>query len=248
MDYIEDLKMVYKKSINLTFSRIKKNSIVLILPLIYSILISLSEYILYNYLGGIGMILGFVVFLVYSLILSSYFEILSDLNSFNRISLSSISSSFTRNVGSIYSVYFIYYLIKLVVPANMFILLFLLFIILNPISEAIYIRNESYIGAYKYTLDFMKENFLHWLIPLFLYLSVIISLFGLSRLISLSSDVISITTGLKVSYNDLINSPIRFVEVVFVQVITAFYVVFRGALFNILSKSTMRKRKYMGEI
>ncbi|EFI42141.1 hypothetical protein [Peptoniphilus sp. oral taxon 386] len=247
MNYMNDLKMVYLKAIKETEIRIKKNPVVLLFPMIYGLLIFASTIIFGMFtttLLGNTYIMGFLAPVLYSLIMSSYFEFLSDINSYNRIRFNNIGNTFTKNFRQIYSVYFIMILISYItsfVGDLYFILSFVIFILLNPISEAVYIRGESYISAYSYSLEFMKDNALHWLVPLFIYLGVIYLAVGKYDTLTLLYNPISLLTGIKFNAANIF----KFVGSSF---LTAVYVIFRGALFNILSRSTMRKRQYMGEI
>ena len=66
------------------------------------------------FLGGL---MGFVTPLLTSLILSSYFSVLSDLIYYNRISFRNFSKTFMAYFASIYSVYFILMIISFLMPA-----------------------------------------------------------------------------------------------------------------------------------
>ncbi len=246
---MEDILAVYKKAISTTIEKLSKNPVFLIIPLLYSIALN-SALIVVGYIGFSGM--GFIIPIIYSLILSSYFEILSDLNFYNRISFRSFKSSFTKNFFTIYSVYFVMMIIKFLtntLPLQIVIAAAIYFIF-NAISESIYIKGESYVDAYSYTIDFMKENFIHWSIPVLIYVlivSILTQTVGYT-IFQLSNNIISSLTGIEVGLFDLTSSSIdQVVRILAIQLVTAVYVLFRGSLFTILSNSTMRKRKYMGE-
>ncbi|MDO5041393.1 MAG: hypothetical protein Q4D95_04820 [Peptoniphilus sp.] len=246
---IEDILAVYKKAMNTTIEKLSKNPVFLIMPLLYSIALS-SALIL---VGGIGFSgVGFIIPIVYSLVLSSYFEILSDLNFYNRISFKSFKSSFTNNFFTIYSVYFVMMIIKFLtnsLPVKVAVAAIIYFLF-NAISESIYIKGKSYVDAYVYTIDFMKENFIHWSIPVVVYVLIVSTLTQTVgyTIFKLSNNIISSLTGMEVTLLDLVNSSVdQVLRILAIQLITAVYVLFRGSLFTILSSSTMRKRKYMGE-
>ena len=256
MNLINDLKIVYKKALKETVVRIKKNPIVLILPLLYSLLLSISHNILAMFMGRImgNVLIGFLIPIVSSMILSSYFELLSDLNFYNRLGFKNFIGTFKKNSSSIYSVYFILILISWIVPmfggnfSLVIILNLILFFVFNSISEAIYIRGEYYTSAFSYTFNFFKENIVHWTLPLVIYLGIYTAIFKAVGFITLiSNDIITFNTGYPVSLFDLQNIKMM-APIIIIELITAVYVVFRGALYQILSTSTMRKRQYMGEI
>lgn len=240
---LNDLKMVYSKAFRETTIRLKNNPIMAIVPGAYSVLYYLANRLVAGFASGIsGLAYGFIVPIVGVLILSSYYEILSDLNAFGKISFRNFKSSFTRNFMAIYSVLFIMFIISNIMRLEttiLFLLTVIIFIVFNPIAETIYIRGENYIDAYSYSANFMKENSVHWILPLIAYLGVVLVLTNISVVFSLISNVVNIPMG--IGYMSVNN-----VAFIIVELITSFYAVFRGALFNILSKSTMRKRAYMG--
>ncbi len=240
---LNDLQMVYSKAKRETMSRMKNNPIMIIMPAAYSVLLYYANMLMGNVMRGVGgFAYGFITPIITVLVLSSYYEMLSDLNAFGRISFRNFKNSFTRNFASIYSVLFIMFIINNLLNLSFSLLAIVtigIFVVFNPIAEAIYIRGESYVEAYSYSANFMKENIIQWGLPLALYLVIVLVLTNLGVVGSMLSDVVSIPIGVSYGITDVARFMI-------IEVITAFYVVFRGSLFNILSKSTMRKRAYMG--
>ena len=257
MNFFEDLQLVYKKAFSDTLLKIKKAPQFLIFPFIYGILYTFAVTIIGTVVGAsLGMFAGFIIPIVTSLILSSYFSILSDLIYYNRISFRNFSKTFMAYFASIYSVYFILMIISFLVPSISFvngaylILSALITLALNPIAESIYIRGEYYTSAYTHSLEFMKENFLLWTIPFLIYLGIL-QLLGFDFVMMISSNSIvdiplgeNIMTGL--SYLNPLD-PYN-IKVLIASIITAVYAIFRGNLYRILVGSTRRKRAYMGEL
>ncbi|MFR6449286.1 MAG: hypothetical protein ACLUN8_05510, partial [Peptoniphilus grossensis] len=121
---------------------------------------------------------------------------------------------------------------------------------INPIAESIYIRGEYYTSAYTHSIEFMKENFILWIIPYLIYL-VILHLLGFDFVSTItSSNIIDIPLGENlvngVRYRQLLN-PYNLKNIL-ATIITAIYAIFRGNLYRILVGSTRRKRDYMGEL
>ena len=257
MNFFEDLQLVYKKAGQDTLLKIKKAPIFLIFPFIYGILYTFAVTIIGTVVGAsLGMFAGFIIPIVTSLILSSYFSVLSDLIYYNRISFRNFSKTFMAYFASIYSAYFILMIISFLVPAISFVngayllLPALITLALNPIAESIYIRGEYYTSAYTHSLEFMKENFLLWTIPFLIYLGIL-HLLGFNFAMMISSNSIvdiplgeNIMTGL--SYLNPLN-PYN-IKILIASIITAVYAIFRGNLYRILVGSTRRKRAYMGEL
>ena len=257
MNFFEDLQLGYKKAGQDTLLKIKKAPQFLIFPFIYGILYTFAVTIIGTVVGAsLGMFAGFIIPIVTSLILSSYFSILSDLIYYNRISFRNFSKTFMAYFASIYSVYFILMIISFLVPAlggvmgASTLVGALITLALNPIAESIYIRGEYYISAYTHSLEFMKENFLLWTIPFLIYLGIL-QLLGFDFAMMISSNSIvdiplgeNIMTGL--SYLNPLD-PYN-IKVLIASIITAVYAIFRGNLYRILVGSTRRKRAYMGEL
>lgn len=256
MNFFEDLQLVNKKAFSETINNIKKNLIILIVPLLYSIIYTFAFAFMGRLLAPLGMLMGFLMPVMTSLILSSYYSMLSDLIYYNRLSFRNLKNTFQNYFASIYSVYFILILISWFMPVLMSTpgvgLLFsiILVLALNPIAESIYIQGEYYTEAYKSSFNFMKENFVLWLIPFAVYL-IILFLLGFDfRQILLSSSIIDIPLGQNlvtgIYLGDIFN--IYNLKVLIAMIVTAIYAVFRGNLYKILYGSTRRKRAYMGEL
>lgn len=255
MKYLNDIKVVYKKSLSDTIFKIKKNPIVLFFPLIFSILISLSNRIFGSLHQAGSMYVSFLIPVLYALILSVYLDMLSDLMYYDRVRIGNFKSSFRNYFGSIYSVYFVLILMNWIVIMLFrgnyylsYIIWTVVFLVFNPIIETIYLKDESYISAYKYCLNFMKDNFIHWLIPLVIYIGIQ-HILGFSFLEYISDEaIITLPIGRGFSLDIFSGDAIYYIKYFAVEIITGLYIIFRGNLFKILSNSTIRKRQYMGEI
>lgn len=257
MNFFEDLKLVYTKAIKDTFVKIKVSPIILILPFIYGIIYAIGLFLISNLLAQtMGGLVGFVIPLLTSLILSSYFSILSDLIYYNRISFRNFKNTFMAYFASIYSIYFILMIISFLLPAfgrNQGIYLIVsaaITIALNPIAESIYISGDYYTSAYINSFEFIKENLILWTLPYLIYL-VILNMFGFDFFLMITSNsIVDIPLG-----ENLINGlnylnpldPYN-LKILLASIITAVYAVFRGNLYRILKSSTRRKRAYMGEL
>lgn len=251
MDILKDLKLVYLKTVQISKDLIIKNPIVLFLPIIFTIILnylersSLSGLLFYNSLLG-----SLIYALIYSAIMSIYFSVLSDLVYFGRIKIQNIfnTRNFSNYLFSIYFVVFVYSWVSLF-SSNFYLLGLILYIIFNPIAESIYIKDKQYIESFTYTLNFMKENILHWILLLIVY--GILSSLILSPNVILESvsrqDYINISLGFK-TYLPSLNNTDNLIRYIIFYLLTGVYIVFRASLYNILSKSTLRKRKYMGSI
>ncbi|MDU1643665.1 hypothetical protein, partial [Peptoniphilus harei] len=180
MNFFEDLQLVYKKAGKDTLLKIKKAPHFLIFPFIYGVVYMLGMVLIGKlFARSYGTIIGFIIPLLTSLILSSYFSVLSDLIYYNRISFRNFSKTFMAYFASIYSVFFILMIISFFMPGigvmmgATTLIGAAITLALNPIAESIYIRGEYYTSAYTHSLEFMKENFLLWIIPFLIYLGIL---------------------------------------------------------------------------
>lgn len=256
MNFFEDLQLVYKKALSETLNNIKKNQIILIIPLLYSILYTIAFAIVGRLLAPVGMLMGFLMPVMTSLILSSYYSMLSDLIYYNRISFRNLQNTFQNYFASIYSVYFILILISWFMPVLMatpglgLLVSLILLLVLNPIAESIYIEGRYYTDAYKSSFNFMKENFILWIVPFIIYLAALFLLGFDFRQIIVSSSIIDIPLGQNlvtgIYFSDIFN--VYNLKILIAMIVTAIYAVFRGNLYKILHNSTRRKRAYMGEL
>lgn len=257
MNFFEDLQLVYKKATKDTLLKIKKAPVFLILPFIYGIIYMLGLVLIGRLLArSYAPIIGFIIPLLTSLILSSYFSVLSDLIYYNRISFRNFSKTFMAYFASIYSVFFILMIISFFMPGigvmmgATTLVGSIITIALNPIAESIYIRGEYYTSAYIHSLEFMKENFLLWTLPFLIYLGLLHLLgFDFAFMITANS-IVDLPLGQTVMTGLSYLNPLdpQNIKILLASIITAVYAIFRGNLYRILVGSTRRKRAYMGEL
>ena len=255
MNFFEDLQLVYKKAGKDTLLKIKKAPQFLIFPFIYGVIYILGLFLIGRLLArSYGTIIGFIIPLLTSLILSSYFSILSDLIYYNRISFRNFKGTFMAYFASIYSVYFILMILSWIMPgigvmmgATSLVGL-IITIALNPIAESIYISGEYYTSAYTHSLSFMKENFLIWTLPFLIYLGLLHILgFDFAFMIS-SNSIVDLPLGENIMTGLSYMNPLdpNNIKILLASIITGVYAIFRGNLYRILVGSTRRKRAYMG--
>ena len=257
MNFFEDLQLVYKKAAKDTILKIKKAPVFLILPFIYGIIYMLGMVLIGRLLArSYAPIIGFIIPLLTSLILSSYFSVLSDLIYYNRISFRNFSKTFMAYFASIYSVFFILMIISFFMPGigvmmgATTLIGVVITLALNPIAESIYIRGEYYTSAYIHSLEFMKENFLLWTIPFLIYLGILHLLGFDFAFMIVSNSIVDIPLGQTVMTGLSYLNPLdpQNIKTLLASIITAVYAIFRGNLYKILVGSTRRKRAYMGEL
>lgn len=257
MNFFEDLQLVYKKAGKDTLLKIKKAPQFLIFPFVYGVVYMLGMVLIGRLLArSYAPIIGFIIPLLTSLILSSYFSVLSDLIYYNRISFRNFSKTFMAYFASIYSVFFILMIISFLMPGiggmmgATTLVGAVITIALNPIAESIYIRGEYYTSAYTHSIEFMKENFLLWTIPFLIYLGIL-HLLGFDFVFMITANsIVDIPLGQTVMTGLSYLNPLdpQNIKILLASIITGAYAIFRGNLYRILVGSTRRKRAYMGEL
>lgn len=257
MNFFEDLQLVYKKAGKDTLLKIKKAPHFLIFPFVYGVVYMLGMLLIGKlFARSYGTIIGFIIPLLTSLILSSYFSVLSDLIYYNRISFRNFSKTFMAYFASIYSVFFILMIISFFMPGigvmmgATTLVGAVITLALNPIAESIYIRGEYYTSAYTHSLEFMKENFLLWTIPFLIYLGILHLLGFDFAFMIVSNSIVDIPLGQEIMTGLSYTNPLdpQNIKILLASIITAVYAIFRGNLYRILVGSTRRKRAYMGEL
>jgi hypothetical protein len=128
---------------------------------------------------------------------------------------------------------------------------FLIGIIFNPIPEVVYIHRFDGAHAFSHSLNFIKENWVEWFIPVLIFIAfcrVFYPMSWLSTFVNaavllpvapmisplLSIGFVGLTAGLLVP----------FLFGVFGLALGSFFMIFRGMLFKELDTSSRRKRAY----
>ena len=249
MDYIKDFIYVNKHSITKTISSISKNWMIVFTGLVYS-LISMVVFGFVGMLfrGPLSIISGFITYFIQSAIISNYLYLLFNIINYDRFNLNDFKKGFMYFIWKVYGVFFILYLGQLLLSltsrmlgSSAYLLNIavgiLLFILLNPLPETIYIKNYSPSETILYCLDFIKENWLNWLLPNILLTGLIYIVTG-----NLLTGLVNTGIGLGFGF-----SSISIIKYLVGQLIFSFMMVYRGHLFKQLSTSTRRKRMFMNK-
>lgn len=204
------------------------------------IVLSLLFSFINSSLSFFAMLGGFVAYIILILEKSIYARALNDITLTDKISYKNFSYNFGNYFYNIMNTYFIIYVVKFI--TNLFIynlinlnneiifysslILFIVEnIILSPIFETTYIENIGGISAFRRAIDFMKENWIQWLVLNIPYL----------MMLYVGTMYSSTTIGMNMLLKILM------------YVVPPIYLIFRGKLYYILVNSNKRKRKFMNE-
>lgn len=249
MNLIKDLLLVNKLTMKKSIKSFSKNWMLIFTGLVYTFLNILILFILNTFFKGpLYILVGFIMAIVSSSLISNYLYLLSNIINYDRITMGNFKEGFKFYLWKIYGVFFIAwianYLLSLLTGilgisgdlVNKIISIIIL-IGLNPLPETIYQKYYSPFESIQYAFEFMKGNWFNWLLPnillyLLLYLvtgKVIVDLFATH-----------LSFGLDLSLKGI-------GVYILGQVVFSFIMIYRGHLFKLLSTSTRRKRMYMNE-
>ena len=225
----KDFLYVYKNSILETFKVLKKRPWIITIPLLARIPINLF----YSFAFNIGILNNrfsyLIINLVYVIVLSGVFYLYND--SIDRKSISPIrlSDGAVMFMFDIYLVRFIFYILQLVLsiidPYRKItgIVILIIYILFNPISELIYLRGISGLGDILLAVEYVTKNWYLWIPHAVLF--------------SLHSDPISLYI-----FPTLTLDPIWILK----GLLLGLYLLFRGVMFKMTYNSNRRKREFTG--
>lgn len=256
MEFIKDIfyinKMTTKKALNLFL----KHWLVIFTGLIYSTITLIAYAIARPFLSipVISIVVGLLLYFLSVALISSYLYILNNIVKCNKFELKDIKRGLRVYMYEVSRILFIGWIagivvFNLVLPiiVNSFggtleygalvnIIGLLVLIAINPLPEVIYQKNYTGLDGIKYTFNYMKENWVEWLIPNVVLLGVLYFITGrtITNLFP---------TGIGFNFN--IFSIKGIVLYLAGQVIFSFTMIYRGVLFELLSTSNRRKRMFM---
>lgn len=142
------------------------------LPPVYSLLLGIVQQIAVP----LGMIGGFLIFLVAAACVSSFLSILAESIAHERIRPAELGQTFGRYVSSIVGVMFVFWIIELLLtlitqqnPGLGWLAIVInlgLFVLCNPLPELIYQGSRDGIALVDDAVQFMRENAVEWLVPM----------------------------------------------------------------------------------
>lgn len=248
MDLLKDFKYITDHSLKKTIESLKKNFLIIFTGLIYGVItIGVGIVVSFIFRGPLSIISGFISYFIQSAIISNYLYLLFNIINYNRFNFNDFKQGFTAFIWKVYGVFFIIYIGRLLLSTlgilgsgaiflNMIISIVAL-VVLNALPESIYLKSYTPADTLMYALEFMKENWLNWLIPNVVLIGLIYIITG-----NILTGFISTSVGFGFGLSS------RSILLYIVgQVIFSFMMIYRGHLFKILSTSTRRKRMFMNK-
>ncbi len=228
-----------------TLDSFLKNWMIIFTGIAYGVINSVIYMIVGSvFRGFLSIFAGIVLAIVSSAMISNYLYLLFNIINYNKISLQDFKDGFGYFLRKIYTIFFFAwiasYALSLVqgilqlnlIVINLIAMVFVL-ILLNPLPEALYQKSLDSMGSIIYSIDFMKENWLNWLIPNVIFYIILYMVTG-NVILGL------FTRNISFGLNNMIFYLLG-------QAMFAFTMIYRGHLFKLLSTSTRRKRMFMNK-
>ncbi len=248
-DILKDIIYVNKTSLNRTIKSFSKNWIIIFTGIIYTIL-NIAIFSLVNIFltGFLSILSGIVIAIITAAFISNYLYLLFNIINYDRVNIQIFKDGFKYFLWKIYGVLFIAYLgsYLLAILSNVLgglafiinIVIYLgILILLNPLPETIYLKSYSSWESVQSAFEFMRENWINWLLPNFILLGALYLITG---------NVLTNLFTTHLSFNMIFNLT-NIVLYILGQVIFSFTMIYRGHLYKMLSGSTRRKRMFMNK-
>jgi hypothetical protein len=238
MDIIKDLVLTNRTVLKKTLMVYKSNLLLFLLAIPY-MAITLSAGTLASMLGFFG---GILIFVVQAGVVSDYLHIIHQVITRRKFDVEDFKNGFTIHFRKVYMVLFVlwvanYGISLLLMPIlnamNLGFVLYafyiFVFLILNPLPEMIYQRHYSEPETLMKSVEFSRENVISWFVPNSVLIVALLAVRGLiNGLLAPVGSSLLILLVMSVVSAGLIS----------------FGMIYRGYLFDILYKTTRRKRLF----
>lgn len=249
MDLINDILLINKQTFKKTILSLRKNWIIIFTGIVYIILnIVLFNVIVRLFTGVLSIFAGIALAILSASLISNYLYLLFNIINYDKISLQDFKDGFTYFLRKIYTIFFFGWIGSFVLSSigGMFgtsslllntMITISIFVLLNPLPETLYLKSLEPLDSCVYSFDFMKENWLNWLLPNIVFYVLLYYLTG-RLLTNLFATHLNFIFGL---------DGISIIMYLIGQLLFSFGMIYRGHLYKLLSTSTRRKRMYMNK-
>lgn len=225
---------IYRTAFQRSWQSVRKNWVVSFAPVVYGIILSIAV----SLSAPLGIIGGFIYSLVSAACVSSGLYLIKNLVDSGKANFNDFLNGFTVYIWDVITIAFILWIPMRVaamglasVPngALLFFLLRLgLFVLLNAVPELIYQSRTSGLELIGASYNFIVENWLEWLIP-----NLLCAAAGYFLLDLFESVIFTLPVYLGL-----------FLHALFLGLVLAYFMTFRGFLFAELHGTTRRSRLY----
>lgn len=249
MDIIKDFFMINAQTIKKTLSSLKKNWMIIFTGIAYIIInMVIFSLVLTIFSGILSIFAGIALAIVSASLISNYLYLLFNVINYDKITFQDFKDGFKYFTRKVYTIFFFAwigsYLLSMVqgmLGFNPYVLNIIIMVsillLLNPLPETLYLKVLDPMESIMYAVDFMKENWLNWLLPNTIFYIAIFYLTG-NIITDLFTTHISVGFGL---------DGLSIMKYLLGQGLFSFTMIYRGHLFKLLSTSTRRKRMFMNK-
>jgi len=237
---------LYRQAAIETGQKITRNWWVGFLPLLYGVILFFTA----SFVFHLGMIGGFVFGLISAMCTSSYVFFLAGVVNGQRMLPTDLAESWRPYLSPVITILFFLFLVRMTLSLALppvaasqdvaFIVTLILLVILNPIPEVIYLGRSDGFGILQESVDFLRENWLEWFLPL-----ALLTIFSLGFPLPVSPLQVGQLGFPFMSTIGLLSGSIENILWSILGVFLLFaLMVFRGLLFRALFGSSRRQRIY----
>lgn len=238
MEILKDLALTNRSVLKKAISAFKNNLLIFLLAMPYMALTMVAGSVaaMMGFLGGI------LIFVVEAAIISDYLHIIHQVITRRKFDMDDFKNGFTIHFRKVYMVLFVvwvanYGMSLLLAPILnamglgfvLAAIYFFAFVILNPLPEMIYQKYFSEADTFVKTVEFTRENAISWLVPNAVIFAI---LYAVRALIDAA----------------LLPFGLGWLNLLVLSVVSAglisFGMIYRGYLFDVLYKTTRRKRLF----
>lgn len=238
MEILKDLALTNRSVLKKAVSAFKNNLLIFLLAIPYMALTMVAGSVaaMMGFLGGI------LIFVVEAAIISNYLHIIHQVITRRKFDMDDLKNGFTVHFRKVYMVLFVVWvanygaslLLSPILNAMglgfvLVAIYFFAFVILNPLPEMIYQKYFSEADTFVKTVEFTRENAVSWLVPNAVIFAL---LFAIRALID----------------GALLPFGLGWLNLLVMSVVSAglisFGMIYRGYLFDVLYKTTRRKRLF----
>lgn len=250
MDFITDFLLINKQTLKKTINSLIKNWMIILTGIVYLVMNMVIYTVALRLFSGIlSIFAGIIIAIVSASLISNYLYLLFNVINYNKLTFQDFKDGFMYFLRKVYTVFFFAWIGSFLLDAisrilgpnayvlNIIISVSILFI-LNALPETLYLKTMEPMESIMYAVEFIKENWLNWLIPNAIFYIALYFLTG---------KVITnlFTTHLFFGFNF---SGLSIIMYLLGQGLFSFMMIYRGHLFKLLSTSTRRKRMYMNKL
>lgn len=234
---LNDILCMNKEISKTAFKRMISNWPIIFIGTGYGILVLVFSMLSSRlFIGPLAIISGFLMAFLMAAIYSHYLYLIEQIIKKGKINTYDLKDGFLYYIRKIYGVFFVLWIASFLlntvrVGSLSIILTYAAILVFNALPETIYLKRYDSMESIRYSLDFIKENWVEWYIPNAVFLVA---------MLLLNLNIIAIPYSL--IYSLSIKTIAFFIAG---QIVFNYIMIYRGLLFELLSTSTRRKREFM---